>query len=133
MNGTGERVGVAVAARPPGRTFDDGVTLEVVRVATDGSRNANSMLYGAILRAGKALGYQRAITYTLDSESGASLKAVGFQETARMKMENWHRPGGERYTADVLFGTVVPLHDGQKIRWEIQLLEAAHNTGKDEG
>lgn len=73
-----ELVGVAMAGRPVARHFDDGLTLEVNRTCTDGTRNANSMLYGACWRAARALGYRRCITYTQADESGASLKAAGF-------------------------------------------------------
>jgi hypothetical protein len=37
------------------RHYDDGLTLEVNRTCTDGTRNANSMLYGAVWRAAKAM------------------------------------------------------------------------------
>lgn len=36
------------------------------------------MLYGACIRAAKAMGYHKVITYTLQSEDGASLKASNF-------------------------------------------------------
>ena len=75
----GKIVGVAIAGRPVARHYDDGRTLEINRVCTDGTRNACSMLYGAIRRAAKALGYERIITYTLPNEGGASLKASGFK------------------------------------------------------
>lgn len=71
-------VGVATAGRPVARHFDDGLTLEVNRTCTDGTRNANSMLYGAVWRAAKAMGYLRCITYTQAGESGASLRAAGW-------------------------------------------------------
>lgn len=71
-------VGVATAGRPIARHFDDGLTLEVNRTCTDGTRNANSLLYGAIWRAAKAMGYRRCITYTQADECGASLRAVGW-------------------------------------------------------
>lgn len=74
----GALVGVATAGRPVARCFDDGVTLEVNRTCTDGTANANSMLYGAMWRAGKAMGYRRCITYTQGDETGASLRAVGW-------------------------------------------------------
>lgn len=70
--------GVAVCGRPVSRRLDDGRTLEINRVCTDGIRNACSMLYGACCRIGKHMGYRRAITYTLESEDGASLKASNF-------------------------------------------------------
>lgn len=72
-------VGVATAGRPVARAFDDGLTIEVNRTCTDGTRNANSMLYGAIWRAAKALGYLRCITYTQADEYGASVRAAGFR------------------------------------------------------
>lgn len=40
-------VGVATAGRPVARSLQDGHTIEVTRVATDGTPNACSMLYGA--------------------------------------------------------------------------------------
>src|SRR5690348_12317028 len=70
-----EIVGAAIVGRPVGRRLDDGLTLEVLRCVTNGHRNACSFLYGASWRAAKALGYTRLVTYTLKSESGASLKA----------------------------------------------------------
>lgn len=51
---------------------------EVNRLCTDGTRNACSMLYGACIRVARAMGYKRVITYTLQSEDGASLKASNF-------------------------------------------------------
>lgn len=122
MNGTGELRGVAVAGQPIARALDDGKTIEVTRVATDGTKMANSKLYGAVLRAAKALGYERALTYTLDSESGSSLKAVGFVEVDRVAgTRNWSRPGQEAMRAPMLFGDRYPQHDGEKVRWEKRL------------
>lgn len=72
-------VGVAMAGRPVARAFDNGFTLEVNRTCTLGTKNANSMLYGAVWRAAKAMGYLRCITYTQLGETGASLRAVGWR------------------------------------------------------
>ena len=74
----GQLRGVAVCGRPVSRKLDDGFTLEINRVCTDGARNACSMLYGACVRIAKAMGYRKVITYTLQSEDGASLKASNF-------------------------------------------------------
>lgn len=71
-------VGVATAGRPVARHYDDGLTLEVNRTCTDGTRNANSKLYGAVWQAARAMGYRRAITYTQTDETGASLRAAGW-------------------------------------------------------
>lgn len=75
-----ELVGVAIAGRPVARHDDDGVTLEVTCTCTDGTPNANSMLYAAVWRAAKAMGYRRCITYTRADETGASLRAAGWMK-----------------------------------------------------
>lgn len=74
-----EIVGVAIVGRPVARHLDDGWTLEVNRLCTDGSRNACSMLYAAAWRAARAMGYKRLVTYILDTENGASLRAAGWK------------------------------------------------------
>lgn len=78
----GVLVGVATVGRPVARSYDDGLTLEVNRTCTDGTRNANSALYGAAWRAAKALGYCRLITYTQVEESGSSVRAAGWRIVA---------------------------------------------------
>jgi hypothetical protein len=78
----GELVGVGIAGRPTSKEYDDRTTLEITRVCSDGTRNACSMLYGALARAAKALGYECVITYTREDEPGASLRAAGFVRDA---------------------------------------------------
>ena len=70
--------GVAICGRPVSRHLDDGLTLEINRLCTDGTKNACSILYGACARIAKNMGYKRVITYILQSENGASLKASNF-------------------------------------------------------
>lgn len=70
--------GVALLGRPIARAYDDGLTAEVNRTCTDGTRNANSALYGAAWRVCSAMGYRRLVTYTQLGESGASLTAAGW-------------------------------------------------------
>lgn len=84
-----EIVGVVVVGRPVARGFDDGLTLEVTRLCTDGTKNACSKLYGAAWRAAKALGYKRMITYTLVSENGSSLRAAGWQVLHEVPGRSW--------------------------------------------
>ena len=84
-------VGVCMVSHPIARHLMDGYTLEVIRTATDGTPNANSMLYGAAWRAAKALGYRRLITYTQAQESGSSLRAAGFRVVGeRQPRKGWH-------------------------------------------
>lgn len=71
-------VGVAVCGRPVSRYYDDGLTCEINRLCTDGTKNACSKLYGACCRVAKEMGYKKIITYILESENGASLKASNF-------------------------------------------------------
>ena len=75
----GALVGVVIVGRPVSRMRDDGKTLEVTRLTTDGTKNACSFLYGAAARATFALGYERLGTYILKTEPGTSLKAAGWK------------------------------------------------------
>ena len=89
--------GVVMVGRPVARHFDDGLTLEVNRSATDGTPNANSCLYGAAWRAAKALGWQRLVTYTQGDESGTSLRAAGWTIVAeRKERSGWDCPSRPR-------------------------------------
>lgn len=72
--------GVLVIGRPSARHYDDGETFEVVRSCTDGTPHANSCLYGAARRIGKAMGYRRGITYIHADEGGASLRGAGWRK-----------------------------------------------------
>lgn len=75
----GELVGVVQVGRPVSRVMDDGETLEVVRLASNGEKNVCSFLYSRAARIAKELGYRRIITYILETESGDSLKASGWK------------------------------------------------------
>ena len=88
-----ELVGAAIAGRPTNRNNDDGFTVEVLRVATDGTPNAPSALLGACARAAHAIGASRIITYTLDSESGVSLRGAGWAKEADGIQTWWHHQG----------------------------------------
>lgn len=62
--------GVAICSNPVARRADDGLTLEVARLCTDGTYNACSMLYGACARIAKEMGFRKIQTYILESEKG---------------------------------------------------------------
>jgi hypothetical protein len=76
----GRLVGVAVIGRPACRHHDQSTVAEVSRLTTDGSRNACSFLLGAAARACKAMGFERIQSFTLMSETGASLRTVGWKQ-----------------------------------------------------
>ena len=71
--------GVAICGRPVARYSNDGFTLEIYRNCTDGTRNACSKIYGACIQVARAMGYRKVVTYTLESENGASLRASNFK------------------------------------------------------
>lgn len=114
----GELVGVAVASDPTGPWADSLHRIEIVRCCTIGHRNACSMLYGAICRAGAALGFDVAITYTLASEDGASLKAAGFVPDADLAARGYGG-GRPRYEGNLLGEATRP--EEAKRRWTRQL------------
>ena len=98
----GRLAGVAIVGRPVSRYLDNGLTLEVNRLCTDGTKNACSMLYAAAWRAARAMGYQKIITYTLDTENGASLRAAGWTCAGLAGGKRWtgsRRPPPDLYPA----------------------------------
>lgn len=117
---SGDVVAVAIVGRPLARHFDDGVTGEVLRMCAreDAPKGANSMLYAACWRAWREMGGQRMLTYTLQSESGASLKGLK-QMGWRMVYEapgnsrGWVRNDGKRENR--------PIYAEPKYRWEVGL------------
>lgn len=89
-------VGVAIVGRPRARRIDQYNTVEVVRLCTDGTKNACSLLYAACRRAARELGYAKIITYILDTEDGTSLKASGWQYEYSNKGGSWNVPSRPR-------------------------------------
>jgi hypothetical protein len=109
----GKLVGVAIAGRPVARLLDNGKTLEVLRVCTNGTRNANSFLYDKVRKIAALMGYEKVITYTLPSESGASLKAIGAKVERTTKPQSWTRSNRPRHEQ--------PIFGQEKLRWNIPL------------
>ena len=85
----GKLVGVVMVGRPVSRRLDNGKTVEVLRLCTDGTKNICSFLYSRAARIAKELGYEKIITYILDTETGSSLKASGWTKEADSKGGNW--------------------------------------------
>lgn len=94
----GELAGVVQVGRPVARMLDDGKTVEVVRLCTNGEKDVCSFLYGKAARIAKELGYEKIITYILDTEPGTSLKAAGWIEEQKTKGGEWTRPSRKRAT-----------------------------------
>ena len=88
--------GVAIVGRPVARFLDDGWTLEVTRLATDGYKNACSSLYAAAWRTARAMGYRKVITYILGEETGVSLTAAGWKQIGECGGGSWNRKNRPR-------------------------------------
>ena len=104
-------VGVAIVGRPVARLLDDGRTAEILRVCTDGTKNANSFLYARCKRICQIMGYKKVITYTLQFESGSSLMAVGAHIEKKVKPGSWSRPSRKREEQSV--------YSEPKLRWSL--------------
>lgn len=107
----GKMVGVAIAGRPVARRLDDGKTLEVLRVCTDGTPNACSFLYARCAKIARLMGYEKVITYTLEEEAGASLKAVGAKVVGRVEPKEWSVPSRPRKSQKV--------YEEAKVKWQL--------------
>jgi hypothetical protein len=105
----GHMSAVGVAGRPC-RMLQDGYTAEITRIACASpvEVNACSRLYGALRRAGIALGYRRFVTYTLEDEPGTSLRAAGFHDDGLTDGGEWDRKSRRRKAAK---------QAGRKRRW----------------
>jgi hypothetical protein len=114
--------GAAVAGRPINRHNDDGTTLEILRVATDGTSNASSCLLRGCVRIAREMGFCRVITYTLSEESGASLMGAGYDRAGFAKKTEWHRnyPSNQKKNR----GNYRAHAEKQKVRWEVRIREA---------
>ena len=80
-------VGVAIVGRPVSQTLQDGLKAEITRlcVSKDAPKNTCSFLYGRCWRIWQQMGGNRMITYTLQSETGASLKGSGWTVMGQVK------------------------------------------------
>jgi hypothetical protein len=111
-------VGVAIVGRPVSRILAaDRFCGEVLRacVSPEAPRNVNSFLYGACWRAWRAMGGRKLITYTLQTESGESLRGAGWKIIAEVKghKDGWESTGRRREWK--------PIYGQQKLRWEVTI------------
>jgi hypothetical protein len=116
----GELIGVGIGGHPISRMLDDGKTFEIRRVCVKpGHANACSKLLARLKRIAQLMGYEKLITYTLQKESGSSLRAVNGRIVAKAKHGNWERKGRPRRFQKV---SLEP-----KYRWELH----DENQGKE--
>ena len=112
----GKLVGVVMVGRPIARRQDDGSTAEITRCCVlEGNPTANSARYAAAWRAARSMGYDRIITSTRPSESGARLRAAGFVQVGmtEAKKNGWSVPSRPREKAE-------KYPEGRKNVWEIR-------------
>lgn len=110
----GEKLcGVAIVGRPIARLLNDDYTAEVLRccVTPDAPKNTCSKLYSACWRAWRAMGGRKLITYTLQTESGASLRGAGWHVIAECEPCAWSRKSRKRDWQ--------PIYGQKKLRWEV--------------
>ena len=108
-----ELIGVAVVGRPVSATLDDGLTAEVTRVCVvdHAPKNSCSFLYGRCWRIWQQMGGKRMVTYTLQEESGSSLRGAGWKIVGEVKPhDRWSARGGNRNWQ--------PIYGQLKFRWE---------------
>lgn len=120
-----QRVCVAIAGRPVARLLDDGRTAEVTRVASlggDDARHAASMALGSIVRALRAVGYDRFVSYTILGECGTSYRAAGWHPTAITRGGEWSRENRLRDAA---------AQPDRKVRWETGARAAPRDADVD--
>ena len=118
----GDIVGVAIVGNPLSATYMNkkryGHVAEVLRTCTsvDAPRGAVSFLYGVCTRICREMGFDRLISYTLEEESGASLKGAGWSQTALTKpcAPGWRKDDHLQREYQEVMGFV-------KRRWECQL------------
>ena len=118
-DGEGALFGVAIVGNPLSATYMDGRTAEVLRVCVleDAPKGCCSMLYAACWRAWRAMGGQRLITYTLMTESGASLRGAGWKIVGQTKPV---KPGWRKKDHLDETRTYAPVMGLVKRRWEAQ-------------
>jgi len=111
-------VGVGILGRPVARRLDDGLTVEILRLCTKqkGIKNLCSLLYSRSWRLWKLMGGKRILTYTLEEENGASLKASGYRITGETqpfkKGTGWTTRKGRVWQK---------IQEQKRIRWEYNL------------
>lgn len=111
-------VGVAIVGNPISATYMDGFTAEVLRlcVVDDAPKNTCSFLYARCWRAWAAMGGLRMITYTLESESGASLRGAGWRCVG---LNPGHNDWAAKSRMDGKFREWQPIYGQAKLRWEV--------------
>ncbi len=115
----GVLVGVAIVGRPIARMLHvGGDTAELLRLCTspEAPKGSGSKLYARARRIWQLMGGTRMVTYTLQAESGASMRGAGHAApAAEVKGGQWDRDSRRRQER--------PIYDSPKNRWDETLAE----------
>lgn len=114
----GEMVGVAIVGRPVARLLQIEGAAELLRLCTSPAapKGSGSKLYARARRIWQLMGGTTLHTYTLQRESGATLRGVGIHEpAAEIDGQQWTRPNRPRDEKDI--------YDEPKLRWSETLPE----------
>lgn len=113
----GAIVGVAIVGRPVARLLQKPGTAEILRLcaSAEAPPHAYSRLYGRAKRIWQLMGGDRVVTYTLERESGASLRGAGFVVEQAVRGRAWDTPSRRRAAR--------PVEEHDKIRWGTALAE----------
>lgn len=113
----GRLVGVVIAGNPVSPHLMDGVTIELTRVCVrdEAPKGTCSFLLSRCCKIWKDMGGGKVITYTLNTESGASLRGAGWSEAGIVKPHNrWQK----RSKIDGIERANLHIYSLKKTRWE---------------
>lgn len=110
-------VGVVIAGNPVSATYMDGVTIELTRlcVKEGAPKGTCSFLLGKCCSIWRTMGGARVITYTLASESGASLKGAGWVLAGTVEP---HKRWQNKSRTDGIERAALQVYEVKKCRWE---------------
>lgn len=117
---TEELVGVVIAGNPVSATYMDGYTLEITRLCVSDSspKGTCSFLLAKCSKIWKQMGGTKILTYTLEKETGASLRGAGWEKKGEVKP---HKNWSNKSKMDGLKRDKLEIYSLKKIRWEYSL------------
>lgn len=117
-------VGAVIAGNPVSATYMDGVTIELTRLCVHESapKGTCSFLISRCCSIWKMMGGEKIITYTLASETGASLRGAGWTLAATVKP---HKRWLNKTKSDGIARADLHVYTVSKYRWERILKEPA--------
>jgi len=110
-------VGVVIAGNPVSASFMDGFTIELTRlcVKEGAPKGTCSFLLGKCCSIWRTMGGKRVITYTLESESGASQRSGGWTLAGTVKP---HSRWQDKSKIDGIARASLQVYEVTKNRWE---------------